>query len=107
YLLTNAHVVHGARAIEVKSLDGETQSATLLGSDRATDLAVIRVEDPLPAAELGDSASLRVGQLCIAIGNPLGFSATVSAGVVSALGRNMRARSGRLVENIIQSDVAL
>jgi S1-C subfamily serine protease len=107
YVLTNAHVVGQARAIEVTSTDGVTQPATLLGADRATDLAVIRTEAPLPAAALGDSSTVRVGQLCIAIGNPLGFSATVSAGVVSALGRTMRSEDGRLMENIIQSDVAL
>lgn len=108
YILTNAHVVRGGRAWEVALTDGSTHQATLSGVDPATDTAVIRIDgSSLPHAEFGESQKLKVGQLCIAIGNPLGFSSTVSAGVVSALGRNMRAQDGRLMENIIQSDVAL
>jgi S1-C subfamily serine protease len=108
YILTNAHVVRGGARLEVALTDGSTHAAQLCGADPATDTAVIRIEgSSLPHAQLGESAKLKVGQLCIAIGNPLGFSSTVSAGVVSALGRNMRAQDGRLMENIIQSDVAL
>jgi S1-C subfamily serine protease len=116
YILTNAHVVrdgarlgpHSGRTMEVALTDGSTHPAQLVGADPATDTAVVRIEGTgLPHAQFGESARLRVGQLCIAIGNPLGFSSTVSAGVVSALGRNMRAQDGRLMENIIQSDVAL
>jgi S1-C subfamily serine protease len=108
YILTNAHVVKGARAVEVALTDGSTHSAQVRGVDPPTDLAVISIDGTsLPHAALGESARLKVGQLCVAIGNPLGFSSTVSAGVVSALGRNMRAQDGRLMENIIQSDVAL
>ena len=108
YILTNAHVVRDGSAYEVALTDGSTHAATLCGSDPATDTAVIRIDGSgLPHAELGESARLKVGQLCVAIGNPLGFSSTVSTGVISALGRNMRAQDGRLMENIIQSDVAL
>jgi S1-C subfamily serine protease len=108
YILTNAHVVRGGARLEVALTDGSTHAAQLCGADPATDTAVIRIEGRgLPHASFGESAKLRVGQLCVAIGNPLGFSSTVSAGVVSALGRNMRAQDGRLMENIIQSDVAL
>jgi len=108
YILTNAHVVRGGARLEVALTDGSTHAAQLCGADPATDTAVIRIQGAgLPHAQFGESARLRVGQLCIAIGNPLGFSSTVSAGVVSALGRNMRAQDGRLMENIIQSDVAL
>ncbi|HEX8951067.1 MAG TPA: trypsin-like peptidase domain-containing protein [Polyangia bacterium] len=108
YILTNAHVVRGGARLEVALTDGSTHTAQLCGADPATDTAVIRIEGRgLPHAQFGESARLKVGQLCIAIGNPLGFSSTVSAGVVSALGRNMRAQDGRLMENIIQSDVAL
>jgi S1-C subfamily serine protease len=108
YILTNAHVVRGGGRYEVALMDGSTQPAELCGADPATDTAVIRIEGTgLPHAQFGESAKLKVGQLCVAIGNPLGFSSTVSAGVVSALGRNMRAQDGRLMENIIQSDVAL
>jgi S1-C subfamily serine protease len=108
YALTNAHVVRGGRRLEASLTDGSTRAASLVGTDEATDLAVLRVDGTrLPWAELGTSASLRVGQLVVAIGNPLGFSSTVSAGVVSAVGRSMRAANGRLVENVIQSDVAL
>jgi S1-C subfamily serine protease len=108
YILTNAHVVHGGRAWDVALTDGSTHQASLCGADPATDTAVVRIDgSSLPHAEFGESKKLKVGQLCIAIGNPLGFSSTVSAGVISALGRNMRAQDGRLMENIIQSDVAL
>ncbi len=108
YLLTNAHVVRGARQVGVSLTDGSSLQAAVVGADEPTDLAVIAVDGSrLPYAELGRSATLRVGQLVVAIGNPLGFSSTVSAGVVSALGRTMRATSGRPMEGIIQSDVAL
>ena len=108
YLLTNAHVVRGAREVAISLPDGTTHSAHVVGEDPATDLAVVHIDAThLPAAELGRSAALRVGQLVVAIGNPLGFSFTVSAGVVSALGRTLRAQDGRLMDAIIQSDVAL
>jgi S1-C subfamily serine protease len=108
YLLTNAHVAGAARKIEVTLGDGESRQGRLVGQDRLTDLAVVSIEGThLPAAELGDSNALRVGQLAIAIGNPLGFSSTVSTGVISALGRTMRTQGGRPMENVIQSDVPL
>jgi S1-C subfamily serine protease len=107
YVLTNAHVVAGARELEVGFVDGSSAPAHVVGFDHATDVAVLRAAQVPQHAELGASTGLRVGQLVVAIGNPLGFSSTVSAGVISALGRTMRARDGRAMEGIIQSDVAL
>jgi S1-C subfamily serine protease len=109
YAITNAHVVDGARSVLVTLPGGaEPQPADVVGLDAATDLAVIRIsQSGLQAAVLADSDALRVGQLVIAIGDPLGFQSTVTTGVVSALGRSLRATDGRLMENIIQTDAAL
>jgi len=108
-VLTNSHVIAGSTRIEVTTAEGARFAATLLGDDPDTDLALLRAETAaaLPAAMLGESAGLRVGQVAIAIGNPLGFSSTVTAGVVSALGRTLAGRGGRPIEDLIQTDAAL
>jgi S1-C subfamily serine protease len=109
YMVTNSHVVENAAGIDVSLADGSSFQAEIIGLDKATDLALLRVlsDINLPAAHLGDSDQLQVGQIAIAIGNPYGFQNTVTAGVISALGRSLRSRTGRLIENVIQTDAAL
>ncbi len=108
-ILTNSHVLQGARRAEVSTLDGRSLSGRVLGDDPDTDLALVRVNEDtkLPFAKLGNSKSLRPGEIAIAIGNPLGFDASVTAGVVSALGRSLRSKNGRLIDDVIQTDAAL
>src|SRR5437660_3868316 len=108
YLVTNSHVAGGASALEVTLPDGRTASATIVGDDPDSDLAVLKVgAGDLAWCRFGDSSALRVGQIAIAIGSPYGFQHTVTAGIVSALGRSMRAQTGRLLDNVLQTDAAL
>jgi S1-C subfamily serine protease len=108
YALTNSHVIEGAARLRASLTDGREFAATLVGDDPDTDIAVLRLSGGgLPHAELGRSADLRVGELVVALGNPLGFQCTLTAGIVSALGRTLRARSGRLIESVIQTDAPL
>ena len=106
-VLTNHHVVHGAPRVEVILPDGRTMRADVIGQDAATDLAVLRMDATVPWARFGDSRRLRVGQVAIAIGNPYGFQHSVTSGVISALGRSLRSQSGRLIDDIIQTDASL
>jgi S1-C subfamily serine protease len=108
YLLTNSHVVHGAEAVRATFPDGTTGKAWQVGEDADTDLAVLQVHNgPAAHLELGSSSGLRVGQIAIAVGNPLGFDFSVTAGVVSALGRSLRSQSGHVIDDVLQTDAAL
>jgi S1-C subfamily serine protease len=108
YLITNSHVIRKAASLTVSLTDGRSFEASLIGDDPETDIAVLRLPgNDYPHARIGNSANLRVGQLVVAIGNPLGYQATVTAGIVSALGRSLRAASGRLIESVIQTDAPL
>ena len=108
-ILTNSHVVQGAKRAEVMTLDGRSFTGRVLGDDPDTDLALVRVDEDatLPSAKLGNSKKLKPGEIAVAIGNPFGFDASVTAGVVSALGRSLRSKNGRLIEDVIQTDAAL
>jgi S1-C subfamily serine protease len=106
-ILTNSHVIHGAKRIRVETTQGTSNIAEIVGEDPHTDTALIRARVDVPPLELGSSRLLRVGQLAIAIGNPFGFECSVTAGVVSALGRSLRSSTGRLIDNVIQTDTAL
>jgi S1-C subfamily serine protease len=108
YLFTNSHVVHNAQTIRVKLHDGSSSQAELIGEDPDTDLAILKIsEADFKPAKLGDAEGLKIGQLVIAIGNPLGFQHTVTAGVVSALGRTLEGQTGRMMDSMIQTDAAL
>ena len=108
FIVTSAHVVEGASRVTASFVDGRELAADVVGSDPLSDLAVLRAHsDDLVPAELGDASQLRVGQLVVAIGNPHGFAGSVTAGVVSALGRSLPTRAGRIVDNVIQTDAAL
>jgi S1-C subfamily serine protease len=108
-ILTNSHVVRGARQVTVQTTAGGAKDAAVLGDDPHTDIALLKIasSEPLPSLSLGSARDLRVGQLVVAIGNPMGFASTITAGVVSALGRSLRATTGRLIDDVIQTDAAL